>query len=51
MERLTDIEQLHYNGHKCWAELVRLYLDEAENRIIPIKATIKQYLHGCAGVG
>jgi hypothetical protein len=40
LERLVDIEQLHYNGQKCWAELARLYLDEAEKRIIPIESTI-----------
>jgi hypothetical protein len=28
-ERLVAIEELHYNGQKCWAELARLYLDEA----------------------
>jgi hypothetical protein len=50
LERLVDIKKLHYNGHKCWAELARLYLDEAENRIIPIEATIEQYFHGRAGV-
>jgi chromosome segregation ATPase len=51
LERLADIEQLHYNGHKCWAELARLYLDEAENRIIPIEATIEQYVHRREGAG
>jgi hypothetical protein len=51
LERLTDIEQLHYNGQKCWADLARLYLEEAETHIIPIRATIEQYLHGCADVG
>jgi hypothetical protein len=25
LERLVDIEQLHYNGQKCWAELAILY--------------------------
>jgi hypothetical protein len=51
LERLADIEQLHYNGQKCWAELARLYLYEAENGTIPIEATIEHYLHGRAGVG
>jgi hypothetical protein len=51
LERPIDIEQLHYNGQKCWAELARLYLDEAEKRIIPIEATIERYLHGGTGVG
>jgi hypothetical protein len=51
LERLIDIKQLHYNGHKCWADLARLYSEEAENRIIPIEATIEHYLHGRAGVG
>jgi chromosome segregation ATPase len=51
LERLVDMEQLHYNGHKCWTELAILYLDEAENRIIPIEATIERYLHGRSGVG
>jgi hypothetical protein len=50
LERQGDIEQLHYNGHKCWADLVILYLEEAVNRTIPIEATIDQYLHGRAGV-
>jgi hypothetical protein len=50
LERLVDIEQLHYKGQKFWAELASLYLDEAENRIIPIEATIERYLHGRAGV-
>jgi hypothetical protein len=50
LERLADIEQLHYNRHKCWADLARLYLDEAENRSIPIEATIDQYLHEGTGV-
>jgi hypothetical protein len=27
LERLVAIEELHYNGQKCWAELARLYLD------------------------
>jgi RPA family protein len=40
LRSLLDIEQLHYNGQKCWAELARLYLDEAEKRIILIEATI-----------
>jgi hypothetical protein len=51
LERLIDIEQLHYTGHKCWADLARLYLEEAEHRSIPIEATIEQYLHERAGVG
>jgi hypothetical protein len=51
LERQVGIEQLHYNGQKCWAELAKLYLDEAENRIIPIEATIERYLHGRADVG
>jgi chromosome segregation ATPase len=51
LERLEDIEQLHYNGQKCWSELERLYLDEAETRIKPIEATIEHYLHGHEGVG
>jgi hypothetical protein len=51
LERLVVIEELHYNGQKCWAELSRLYLDEAENRIIPVEHTIEQYLHGREGVG
>jgi hypothetical protein len=51
LERLTDIEQLHCNRQKCWADLARLYLEEAENCITPIEATIDQYLHGHAGVG
>jgi hypothetical protein len=46
LERLVAIEELHYNGQKCWAELARLYLDEAENRIIPVEPTKEQYLHG-----
>jgi hypothetical protein len=49
LERLVDIEQLHYNGHKLWAELERLYLDEAEKRIIPIEATIERHLHERTG--
>jgi hypothetical protein len=51
LERMVDIEYLHYNGHKCWAELARLYLEEAEKRIIPIETTIERYLHGRTGVG
>jgi hypothetical protein len=51
LERLVDIEQLHYNGQKCWAELARLYLDEAEKCSIPIEATIERYLHGHTCVG
>jgi hypothetical protein len=51
LERLVAIEELHYNGQKCWAELARLYLYEAENRIIPVEHTIEQYLHGREGVG
>jgi hypothetical protein len=51
LERMADIEQLHYNGKTCWTELERLYLYEAENRIIPIEATIEQYLQGRDGVG
>jgi hypothetical protein len=51
LERLADIEHLHYNGQKSWAYLARLYLKEAENRFIPIEATIEQYLHGRTGVG
>jgi hypothetical protein len=51
LERLVDIEQVHYNGQECWAELRRLYLDEAEKRIIPIEATLERYLHGRTGVG
>jgi hypothetical protein len=31
LERLVAIEELYYNGQKCWAYLARLYLDEAEN--------------------
>jgi hypothetical protein len=38
LERLVDIEQLHYNEQRFWAELARLYLDEEENHIIPIEA-------------
>jgi hypothetical protein len=49
LERLVEIEQLHYNGQKYWAELARLYLDEAEKRIIRIGATIERYLHGRTG--
>jgi hypothetical protein len=45
LERLVVIKELHYNGQKCWAELARLYLDEAENRIIPAEHTIEQYFH------
>jgi hypothetical protein len=48
---MVDIEQLHYNGQKCWAELAIMYLDEAEKRIIPIEATIERYLHRRTGVG
>jgi hypothetical protein len=51
LERLVDMEQLHYNGGKFWPDLARLYLDEAEKRIIPIEATIERYLHGRTGVG
>jgi transcriptional regulator of heat shock response len=51
LERLVDIEQLHYNGQKCWAGLARLYLDEAAKRIIPIEATIERYVHGRTGIG
>jgi hypothetical protein len=42
LERLVDIEQLHNNRQKCWAELARLYLDEAETRITLIEATIER---------
>jgi hypothetical protein len=51
LERLIDIEQLHYNRQTCWADLAIMYLEEAENFIIPIEAIIEQYLHGRAGIG
>jgi hypothetical protein len=50
LERLADIEQLYYNGRKCCAELAKLYLDELENRTIPIESTIRLYFHGRKGV-
>jgi hypothetical protein len=51
LERLTDIEQLHYNRHKCWADLARLYVEESQNLVIPIYSTIYQYLHGRTCIG
>jgi hypothetical protein len=51
LERLIDIEQLHYNGQKCCVDLAILYLEEAENHSIPIEATLEQHLHGRVGIG
>jgi hypothetical protein len=50
LERMADIEQLHHNGHKYWADLTRLYVEEVQNCVIRIESTIDQYLHGRAGV-
>jgi hypothetical protein len=48
LERLTDIEQLHYNRHKCWP---RLCVEESQNLVIPNDSSIDQYLHGRTCIG
>jgi hypothetical protein len=33
MQRREHVQTLQHNSRKCWSLLVKLYLDEAENRI------------------
>jgi uncharacterized protein with von Willebrand factor type A (vWA) domain len=33
MQRVEHVKTLQHNSRKCWAELEKMYRDEAENRI------------------
>jgi DNA repair exonuclease SbcCD ATPase subunit len=51
MQQVEHVKTLQHKIRKCWAALVKMYLDEAANRIERDIQLMDQYLQGRSGVG